>query len=307
MSSRLLAYLEVLFAVTVWGGSFIATKVALREVSPITVIWLRFSMGVVILGLAVVVRKQFAWVSRNELGYFALLGFLGITFHQGIQATALRTTEAATTAWIVATTPVFIAILGAVFLRETLGAGRVFGIALAAVGVMGIVSRGNLTALGAGEAFTFGDTLVLISAVNWAVFSTLSRRGLQAHPATRMMFYVMASGWLFSSIWFFSVGGLRELPRLTLNGWLGALFLGVFCTGLAYIFWYDGLQLIPAAQVGAFLYIEPPVAVVVSALILGEPITLAALLGGALIILGVWLVNRPTDPVSPPHLAEIPE
>ena len=91
---KLLTLLEALFAVIVWGGSFIATKVALRDVSPITVVWLRFAMGVVILGIAVTARRQFALPKRNEWLYFALLGFLGITFHQWLQSTALTTSRA---------------------------------------------------------------------------------------------------------------------------------------------------------------------------------------------------------------------
>ncbi|MBN1147276.1 MAG: EamA family transporter, partial [Anaerolineales bacterium] len=62
--------------------------------------------------------------------------------------------------------------------------------------------------------------------------------------------------------------------------------------GLAYIAWYDALQALPAAQVGSFLYMEPLVTAATAALILGEPLLLASLLGGALILLGVWLVNR---------------
>ena len=69
-------------------------------------------------------------------------------------------------------------------------------------------------------------------------------------------------------------------------------FLGVFCSGLAYIAWYDALQALSAAQTGAFLYIEPLVAVVVAFFVLGEPIMLVSLIGGGVILLGVWLVNR---------------
>ena len=69
-------------------------------------------------------------------------------------------------------------------------------------------------------------------------------------------------------------------------------FLGVFCSGVAYIFWYDALKVLPVAQVGTFLYIEPVVTVIVSFLLLNEKITLAGLLGGVIILLGVWLVNR---------------
>jgi drug/metabolite transporter (DMT)-like permease len=107
-----------------------------------------------------------------------------------------------------------------------------------------------------------------------------------------MMFYVMTLGWLFSNILFFNSFGPREIPQLTFNGWIGVTFLGVFCSGLAYIAWYDALQALPTGQLGAFLYLEPPIAVVIAAPILNETITWAALLGGGIILFGVWLVNR---------------
>ncbi len=296
---KLLPILEALFAVLVWGASFIATKVALRDISPITVVWLRFAMGVVILGIAVMARKQFALPKRNEWLYFALLGFLGITFHQWLQSTALTTSRASTTAWIVATTPVFMALLGLLILKEKLNWLQTGGILLAATGVILVVSNGDLASLELGKFGAPGDILVLISAFNWAVFSTLSRRGLASHPAAQMMFYVMTFGWIFTSVLFFSSPSLREIPQLTLNGWLGVSFLGIFCSGLAYIAWYDALQALPAAQLGAFLYLEPPVAVIVAALVLTESMTWAALLGGAIILLGVWLVNRNHNRRSP--------
>ncbi|MGZ9221187.1 MAG: DMT family transporter [Anaerolineales bacterium] len=290
--TKLIPYIEVFFAVVVWGASFIATKVALADISPITIVWLRFTMGVVILGFAVAIRRQFALPNKTEWGYFALLGFLGITLHQWLQSNGLITSEASTTAWIVATTPVFMALLGWLVLKEGLGWVKVFGILLAFMGVLIVVSDGDITSISIGKFGAPGDVLILVSALNWAVFSTLSRRGLKSHPASLMMFYVMSLGWIFTSLLFIPSEGLSEIPRLTLNGWIGILFLGIFCSGLAYIAWYDALQALSAAQTGVFLYIEPLVAVVVAALVLAEPVTWASLLGGAVILMGVWLVNR---------------
>lgn len=287
-------YLEAVFAVIVWGASFIATKVALREVSPVTVVWLRFLMGVLILGAAVVLRREWKLPATwKEAGYFALLGFIGITFHQWLQSTGLVIAQASTTAWIVATTPVFIALLGWLVLKERPGGARTAGIALAALGVLLVVSKGSLTSLAAGRAFSSGDLLILISAPNWAVFSVLSRQGLQRHPPARMMFFVMAFGWLMSCGLFFGGPGLSEIPQLSLRGWLGIAFLGIFCSGLAYIAYYDALRALPATQVGVFLNLEPLVALVVAAVVLGEAVLWTSLVGGAVILLGVWLVNRP--------------
>jgi drug/metabolite transporter (DMT)-like permease len=256
---------------------------------------------VVILGGVVVARRQFARPTWQETGYFALLGFIGITFHQWLQSTGLITTEATTTGWIVASIPVFMAILGWIALKEKLLWLQITGILISAIGVLLVVTRGNLGLLTSGKFGTVGDLLVLISAPNWAFFSVLSRRGLQKYPATLMMFYVMTFGWIFSSILFFTQNGLNQIRNIPLEGWAGIAFLGIFCSGFAYIFWYDALQVLPVAQTGSFLYLEPVVTVIVAAILLNEHLYLATILGGLLILGGVWLVNRKILKRKPPE------
>ena len=290
------ALLEALFAVFVWGASFIATKVALREVSPITIIWLRFGMGVIVLGLLVAKRRQFALPKVTDLGYFTLLGFLGVTFHQWLQSNGLVTAQASTTAWIVSTTPVFMALLGWLILKEGLGWLRAAGIVIAAMGVLIVESHGDWSSISAGRFITTGDMLIMLSAPNWAIFSVLSRRGLQRNPPARMMFFVMSVGWLFISLLLLVGPGTSEIGRLQWDGWVAIGFLGIFCSGLAYVFWYDALQEIPAGQLGVFLYLEPLVTVMVAALLLNEAILLSSLLGGFLILSGVWIVQMKIRP-----------
>lgn len=295
---KIKAIIKSLFAVTVWGASFVATKVSLQYVSPVTVVWIRFAMGLLILGLTVWLSGQFALPKGRDWGYFALLGFLGITFHQWLQSTGLMTSQASTTGWIVASTPIFMALLGFFALREVLAGYQVAGILLAAFGVLLVVTGGNLESLVEGQFGAPGDLLVMISAVNWAVFSTLSRSGLKKHSSTLMMFYVMSFGWLFSSVLFFAGPGILEIPSIPLDGWPAILFLGIFCSGVAYIYWYDALQVLPVAQTGAFLNLEPIITVIVAALVLREPILIATLVGGITILLGVWLVNRSVRPAA---------
>jgi drug/metabolite transporter (DMT)-like permease len=182
-----------------------------------------------------------------------------------------------------------------VLLREHLVWTQVAGILLAAFGVLLVVTKGDLSSLTAGRFGTPGDFLILVSTFNWAIFSALSRSGLKKHPSTLMMFYVMTFGWLFTSILFFAGSGLREVTAIPWDGWVAITFLGIFCSGIAYIFWYDALKVLPVAQTGAFLYLEPIVTVVVAVFVLQEAILLATLIGGITILVGVWLVNRPSQ------------
>lgn len=287
-----LAILKAIFTVVVWGASFVATKIAVGEVSPDLVVFLRFGMGVIILGSVVWKRKQLTLPQKNDWFYFALLGFLGITFHQWLQSTGLLTAQAVTTGWIVASIPIFMALLSWIFLRERLAWLQILGIALAAFGVLLVITRGELGSLFSGHFGTVGDLLILISAPNWAVFSILSKRGLEKYPAAEMMFYVMLFGWIFSTILMLNSVGLDQVRTISINGWLAIGFLGIFCSGFAYIFWYDALQALSVSQTGVFLYLEPVITVIVASLLLGEKLFFSGLLGGGIILLGVWMVNR---------------
>ena len=292
------AIIKALFAVSVWGASFVATKISLQYIAPTALVWIRFAMGVAILGFAVGLNKQFSLPKGKDWGYFALLGFLGITFHQWLQSTGLLTAQATTTAWIITTTPIFIALLGLLILKEYLAWHQVLGIVLATFGVLLVITKGDLSTLTSGQFGTPGDYMVMLSAVNWAVFSTLSRPGLKKHPATLMMFYVMGFGWIFTSILFFAASGTRQFTSIPWDGWMAILFLGILCSGVAYIFWYDALKSLPVAQTGAFLYLEPIITVIVAALVIKESILFATLIGGIIILIGVWLVNRTNQSVQ---------
>jgi drug/metabolite transporter (DMT)-like permease len=297
-SSKILsAQLKLVAAIAVWGGSFIATKIAVGQVSPVTVVWTRFLIGLIILGWVAWRNDQLSIPTWKDGLQFAFMGFMGITLHQFLQSSGLVTSEASTTAWIVSTTPVFMAVLGWLFLKEHLGHARTAGIILAALGVLLVVSKGSFAGMFSGSFGRPGDILILISAPNWAVFSVLSRPLLQKHSAIKFTFYVLLFGWLMTSLQFLAGQHWVEFSRLSTSGWVAIAFLGVFCSALAYIFYNDGLQALPASQVGAFLYLEPLVATLVAALILSEQIVLATLAGGVMILLGIWQVNRVPRPL----------
>lgn len=298
--SRRRAYAGLVLAVVFWGASFVAAKMALRELSPATLTFARFGVGLIVLLATVLLRKDFRPVARRDLPLLALLGLLGVAFHQWLQATGLQTAAASISSWIVATIPIFVALLGRAFLGERLGWWRVLGIGIAGAGTIEVASGGQLSALVSGQAGTVGDALMAISAVNWAVFTILSKRVLsggdggnagKASPLTNTL-VMMAFGWLATLPWAAWDGGWRALSSLSGQGWVALLFLGVACSGLAYLFWYDGLRVVDATQVGGFLYLEPLVTSVLALPLLGEPLSAALGLGGAAILLGVWMVNR---------------
>jgi drug/metabolite transporter (DMT)-like permease len=304
-------YLGLTFTVIVWGSSFVATKIALREMTPAVIAFLRFTVGVVVLLVLLLRRAEINRFKLNDLPALSLLGILGITSHQLLQANGLLTASASVTSWIVATIPVYVALLGWIFLREEMTALRVTGIILSTMGVLVVVGNGNFNSLIEGGFGTPGDRLIALSAVNWSVFIILNKHlfNKDANENTQSsvgrMFVIMTIGWLFIIPWVIVDGGLRELHNVSLHGWLALAFLGVFCSGVAYFLWFHALEQIDATQASVFLYLEPIVTVIFAGIILGEPISFASLVGGAAILLGVWLVNRKTE--SKPALASLAE
>ena len=271
--------------------AFIATKIAVQEVSPVTVVWLRFFIGTVILGYFAWKSKELSLPKRKDVLDLLWLGFLGITLHQWLQSSGLVTSEASTTAWLVSTAPVFMALLGWLFLKESLSSRTITGFLLATIGVVLVVTKGDIRSIFNGKFGASGDILILISALNWAIFSVLSRPILKRFSAIKVTFYVLFFGWLLTSVQFLVGHHWVEFNQLSVDGWTSIAFLGIFCSALAYIFYNDGLKLLPASKVGAFLYLEPLIATIAAAAVLSESIVLASLAGGGLILLGVWLVN----------------
>ncbi len=283
---RLKAFLAILF----WGASFIATKIALREAHPATIILLRFALGAAILWLAIWRGRMFQRVNRRDLIYLALLGFIAVPLHQALQALGLLYTTATSMGWIVALIPVFTALLAWRFLGEPMTARKVIGSALAFGGAVFVVTRGALS-LDTLRLSTLGDALAVASALNWAIFQVASKPILRRlQPMLAMAYLMLLGGVVIVPFAFWQT--LNDLPRLSLDGWLAISFLGIFCSGVGYLVWYDALSKIDASQLASLSYLQPLITIIVATLLLGETLTPALVLGGAVILFGVYLVNR---------------
>jgi drug/metabolite transporter (DMT)-like permease len=236
-----------------------------------------------------------------------VLGFLGVAFHQWLQAYALRSTSTTNTGWIIATIPIFVALLGWRFLGERMPILRILGIGLGALGVVMVISGGHPSRLLEGLRRQVGDVYILLSAINWAVFTVLSKHWLFGNVSSssqeiesgstfvrmiQAMLRLMIMGWAIILPWVIANRGLAEIQHLTGTTVGAMLFLGIACSGLAYIFWYAALTRLEATETSALLYFEPLVTQAVAWSYLGEQISLEVILGGGVILLGVWMVGR---------------
>ncbi len=299
---------SALWAVVFWGVSFIATKVALREVHPFTLLILRFGIG----GLLLLLIQLLLLRDRGFLKSFSskdwvsiiFLAIVGISGHTLLQAYGLLYTSAINTGWIVATMPIFITIAARLFLGERITARRMIGILVGFLGILLVISKGVFSISIFRFDSTFGDILVLISAITWTAFTVGGRGFLSRFSPLTAITPIMIVGCLTTLPLTWLGGEWGILFRFSLVAWSGILFLGVFCSGLAYLFWYSALERRDSSVVGVYLYMEPLVTLIGAYFLLNEEIRWITLAGGVMILLGVYLATRKFSscPLNPPQL-----
>ena len=272
-----------------WGNSFIALKIALRELTPETIITLRLVIAVIFLFFTgLFLKNSFSLNLKNLLSIFILAAVS--VFHIWIQITGLNYTTAANSGWIIGTAPVFIAVLGMIFFREKINFIKAFGIFVAISGLLLLVSKGDILSISFIE--NKGDFLVLASAFVWGVYSIINKKISISYPPLMTIFYLFILMMLIILPFSLSDTAIHSVVHLSIDGWMSIIFLGLFCSGVSYVIWAQALRDMESAKVGAFLYLEPFVTVLAAWLLLDELITSVMMMGGIIIIIGVILVNK---------------
>jgi len=293
-----------LLAIVFWGFSFIATKVALREVDPFTLLTLRFGIGGFLLLLVQLLRNRGFLETFSPKDWISIifLAIVGISGHTLLQAYGLLYTTAVNTGWIVAIIPIFITIAARLFLGEAITARKLIGILIGFLGIFLVISKGVFSVSIFRFGSTFGDILVLISALTWTAFTVGGKGFLSRFSPLAAITPIMIIGCLITLPFTWLKWEWNILFHLSLTGWMSILFLGVFCSGLAYLFWYSALEKKDSSIVGMCLYLEPLITLIGAYFLLNEEIRWVTLVGGGMILLGVYLATRKFSSMSPRSL-----
>jgi drug/metabolite transporter (DMT)-like permease len=149
------------------------------------------------------------------------------------------------------------------------------------------MTRGDFSPRIFGLPSTKGDLLILLSTINWAIYSVLGHDTIRSLGPRRATSGAMLFGTLMLAPFFIARAGWRELPRLTAIGWTSVLFLGIGCSALGYLFWYGALEHIEVSRVASLLYAEPLITFIAAVALLGERIHGIVVAGGVLVLASV--------------------
>ena len=249
---------------------------ALREVDPFTLLTLRFGIGGFLLLLVQLLRNRGFLETFSSKDWIAIifLAIVGISGHTLLQAYGLLYTTAVNTGWIVAIIPIFITIAARLFLGEAITARKLIGILIGFLGIFLVISKGVFSVSIFRFGSTFGDILVLISALTWTAFTVGGKGFLSRFSPLAAITPIMIVGCLITLPFTWLKWEWNILFHLSLTGWMSILFLGVFCSGLAYLFWYSALEKKDSSIVGMYLYLEPLVTLIGAYFLLNEEIRL---------------------------------
>jgi drug/metabolite transporter (DMT)-like permease len=291
------ALAAALVTVVVWASAFVGIRDLASAFSPGSIALGRLTIGVVVLG-AVVVRTGWRPVTRRDLALIVASGIAWFAIYNLVLNEAERHVDAGTAAMLTNLGPIFIAIFAAVFLGETLPPRLLAGIAIA---FGGAVLIGFATSGGTSDNATLGIILCVAAALMYGMGVTFQKPALRATSPLQVTWIACVTGWLMC-LWFApTLVAEVQAANATQVGWL--VYLGLFPTSLGFLTWTYALSRTAAGRLGATTYLVPPVAVVISWLLLGEVPPALAIVGGAACIAGV-IVARSSPRRREPAAAE---
>jgi len=288
--SLVYCHLSLLLVIIFWGSSFASIKVILPQVPANTLALFRFIIASVALGIFFVVTKQ-PRVQKKHLPGMIFSGLSGIAVFNVLQNQGLRYAGATDSAILIAMSPVFIALLSWLVLKEKISRLQILGIFIAFSGSVIIASNGSVENGTYNKLRLFGDLLVVLSSFVWAIFSINLKKLLDHYPPTTIMTYSTFFGTIFLIPF-----SLMEFPVYITSidwvVWLNILYLGLLASALGNLIWNAALDKISPVTAGAYLYLSPVVSAVVAFLILNETPSIYTVVGGIIILFGTYLAGK---------------
>ena len=280
----------------VWGSTYLAIRVVVKEMPPITSAGLRFITASLLVGAYVALRHGPGTlrVRPRELGSAAIVGVLLLLGGNGLVSLGERTVPSGLTALLVAATP-----LSIVILRRISGdRPRLMTWAGVLVGIAGLVV---LVAPGISGGSTAGTILIVVATLSWALGSFASPRlAMPSNPSVATAWEMLAGGLAMLIV------GLARGERFDFSfGYSGKsifalAYLVVFGSIVAFSAYVWLLSKAPISLVATYAYVNPIVAVILGALLLSESVTAVIVIGGAIVVAGVALVVGAERPRSSP-------
>lgn len=283
-----LLYILVWLTVLGWSFNFIIGKITLGHINPWALTSFRIELSGILMAPIYFAQRRRSRLNRKDLWTFLVLGFWGVAVNRGLFIVGLNYTTAAHSALIVATGPILVLLLARAYKLEKITRAKVIGMATCFAGVAILVAGDQLH----GHAGTWvGDLIALGGTSGFALYTVLAKKVARQYDTISMNTFCNLAGAIF-----LLPLTVREAARLDwgsvgMIGWLGLAYTVLVSSIGAYLIFFWALAHMPASRLAVFTYIETPLAALLAVMILHDKPTIALLLGGGLILAGVYLAE----------------
>lgn len=290
--SLLWIYLKLVGMTLIWGGTFIAGRIAVQSMGPICAAFYRYAVATMILVVWMLYREGgLPPLQRRHLLPLTLLGLSGIFAYNIFFFLGLQTVPASRASLIITTNPSVIALGAALVFGDRLTPSRLVGIAAALLGATLVISNGQPWAL-LSQGITLGDLFLVGCVICWVIYTLVGKWVMADLSPLTATTYACLIGTPLLIIPAIQDGLLTDWGDVAPAAWLGILYLAALGTVVGFYWYYEGLQAIGPARASVFITLVPVVAVLAGLVILQEPFTPSLAMGGLLVVTGVFFTNR---------------
>jgi len=285
-----------IFLTFIWGASFLWIKIAVQEVSPLTVVTLRLFMALLALIVFLVIRKPGVPRGWRLWGVLMLQGLLSTAIPWLLITWAEKSIDSALATVLNATVPLFTIVIAHFFLTDDrVTSRRIVGLLIGFVGVFVLVHEELIAGWSAKEGVVslvlLGQGAMLLASASYGISNVYARVKLRGAAPIVQAFYTMlladAVMWIVTPV----IEPGFTLPKKTLT-WVAITWLGMLGAGVCYLIFYHLLHSIGPTRVATVTYAVPVVGVTLGVVFLDEKLDWTMVIGTILIVSGVWYVNR---------------
>jgi drug/metabolite transporter (DMT)-like permease len=283
-------YIKLLLMALFWGGTFIAGRRLAMEVGPFAGAFLRFLVASVFLAaMTLRAEKRLPLPKRSHLIPLFLMGMTGVFLYNVFFLKGLKLIEAGRASIIIASNPIFIAVMSALIFHDRLNRLKVAGILISVSGAVTVITRGEFQS-GLGAGVGWGELFIFGCVASWVAYSLLGKSVMSDLSPLVAVTYssVIGAVCLFPPA---VMEGLWDSGDYSFAAWASIFYLGFFGTVLGFVWYYEGIKRIGPVRAGLFINFVPISAVFLAFLILGEPLTHSLLIGAVLVSSGVYLTT----------------
>lgn len=287
-----LAYIGLAFSAFFWAGNAVFARASVGLIPPFTLSFWRWCLAFVFLLPFALPHLRQDWSQVTKAWrQLLLLALLSIGSYNTLLYLAAQTTTAVNITLVSATMPIVIVLMARLLLGQRLNSWQWAGIAVALCGMLAIVFLSAPEAVAATK-LNQGDIIMVVAVLVWGLYSVLlRRRPLTMHPLT-ILIALIALGLpiiLPFYLWELTTQGTFQI---TASSAFIILYTAIFPSLLAYLFWNHGVTVVGPSQSGMFIYLVPIFTALVAGALLGEQVQKHHLIGGVLILVGLYLSTR---------------